>query len=67
MQPTHIIPRHEYDKIRATLGGNHVYIATVEGWPTLEDAIVQMKNDNIHDVFMAPFLLCAGEHVKNDM
>lgn len=52
---------------KGTIGGNHVYIATVEGWPTLEDAIVQMKNDNIHDVFMAPFLLCAGEHVKNDM
>lgn len=48
-------------------GGRRVYIATVEGWPTLEDAMKQMGNDHVKQVFVAPFLLCAGDHVKNDM
>lgn len=50
-----------------SLGQNHAYVATVEGWPTLTDAMAQMHRDGIRRVILAPFLLTAGDHVQNDM
>lgn len=50
-----------------TLGRKNCYVATVEGWPTLPDAVVQMKQDGVRQVILAPFLLVAGDHVINDM
>lgn len=50
-----------------TLGLDHIYMATVEGWPSLEDAICQIKQSDRKKIYLAPFLLIAGEHVMNDM
>lgn len=50
-----------------TLGRRRCYVATVEGWPTLEDAMAQMRQDGVTHVTVAPFLLVAGDHVVNDM
>lgn len=43
------------------------YIATVEGFPHLETAIKQMKQDNITKVLLKPFMTVAGDHASNDM
>jgi sirohydrochlorin cobaltochelatase len=43
------------------------YIATVEGFPTLETAIRQMKNDKITKVLLKPLMTVAGDHTLNDM
>jgi sirohydrochlorin cobaltochelatase len=43
------------------------YIATVEGFPTLETVIKQMKNDKIAKVLLKPLMTVAGDHTINDM
>lgn len=45
-----------------------VYLATVEGYPTLDDVLRQIKQQpQITRVRLAPFMLVAGDHAKNDM
>jgi sirohydrochlorin cobaltochelatase len=48
-------------------GVQNVFIATVEGTPTLEDAIPLLKSNGCHHVTLMPFMLVAGDHVRNDM
>ena len=43
------------------------YIATVEGFPTLETVIRQMKKDKITKVLLKPLMTVAGDHTQNDM
>lgn len=50
-----------------TIGTENAYVATVEGWPTIGEAIAQMKNNGVKRVLLAPFLLVAGDHATNDM
>ncbi|NMM64667.1 sirohydrochlorin cobaltochelatase [Clostridium sp. P21] len=44
-----------------------VYVGTVEGYPTLENVIPKMRQDNIQEVTLMPFMLVAGDHAINDM
>ena len=44
-----------------------VYIGTVEGYPTLENVITGLKENNIKTVWLMPFMLVAGDHAINDM
>ncbi|OFI06714.1 sirohydrochlorin cobaltochelatase [Clostridium acetireducens DSM 10703] len=46
---------------------NNVYVATVEGYPTLDNVIKKLKDNNITEVTLMPFMLVAGDHAKNDM
>lgn len=48
-------------------GYSQVYMATVEGYPTLEDAIGLMKQKQYTKVLLLPFMIVAGDHAKNDM
>ena len=48
-------------------GYSQVYMATVKGYPTLEDAIGLIKQRQYSKVLLVPFMIVAGEHVKNDM
>jgi sirohydrochlorin cobaltochelatase len=43
------------------------YIATVEGFPNLENIIRQMKRDNVTKVLLKPLMDVAGDHAHNDM
>ena len=56
------------DSLRA-YARHPVYIATVEGKRTIQDAIRQMKDEGIVNtrVVLAPFMLVAGDHANNDM
>ncbi|MFR4383149.1 MAG: sirohydrochlorin cobaltochelatase [Phascolarctobacterium sp.] len=42
-------------------------IYTVEGWPSLEDIIPQLKVKGINHVTMMPLMMVAGDHANNDM
>ena len=42
-------------------------IYTVEGWPSLEDIIPQLKAKGINHVTMMPLMMVAGDHANNDM
>lgn len=44
-----------------------VYIGTVEGRKTLEDIMVELKEQSIKKVLLRPFMLVAGDHAINDM
>lgn len=48
-------------------GYSEVYMATVEGYPTLEDAMRLMKRNTYKKVILIPFMIVAGDHAKNDM
>lgn len=43
------------------------YVGTVEGYPEIQEVIVNLKKDNISSVRLIPFMLVAGDHAINDM
>ncbi|MGL4796663.1 MAG: sirohydrochlorin cobaltochelatase [Paraclostridium sp.] len=43
------------------------YVGTVEGYPEIEEVIVNLEKDNIAKVRLMPFMLVAGDHAINDM
>jgi sirohydrochlorin cobaltochelatase len=49
------------------LGWKNTWIYTVEGTPTFEDALEQLKAKKIKSVTLYPFMLVAGDHAHNDM
>lgn len=49
------------------IGMKNAYVATVEGWPTLDDVIEQMQAAGYKNVFLVPAMMVAGDHVQNDM
>ena len=49
------------------LGSDNVFIGTVEGWPELSDCIKQLKERGCKHVTLAPLMLVAGDHARNDM
>ncbi len=47
---------------------DRVYLATVEGYPTLDSVERQLaKRTEIRRLMLAPFMLVAGDHARNDM
>ena len=48
-------------------GGRHIYMATVEGYPTLAEVIDRLKAEHIRRVTLVPFMVVAGDHALNDM
>ncbi len=50
------------------MGRDRFYMATVEGYPALEQALRQMKaNQRLQKVYLVPFMIVAGDHAKHDM
>ncbi len=43
------------------------WLATVEGYPSLQDILPKLKEQEVHRVWLAPFLSVAGNHARNDM
>lgn len=49
-------------------GHENVYVASVEGFPFIEDVIERLKTKgNIQKVYLMPFMIVAGDHAINDM
>lgn len=46
---------------------SNVHVATVEGYPMLEQVIPKLKEKSIEEVTLMPFMLVAGDHAINDM
>jgi sirohydrochlorin cobaltochelatase len=42
-------------------------VGTVEGTPSLEDVIAQLKGKGLKRALLAPLMLVAGDHAHNDM
>ena len=45
-------------------GRDDLYIGTVEGWPSFDDVLNQLKERR---VLLAPLMLVAGDHAREDM
>lgn len=45
----------------------NVYVATVEGYPTIEDVMAKLEAKKIKKVYLMPFMAVAGDHALNDM
>ena len=54
------------DKLNA-LGYNNAFIFTVEGWPSFENALEELKERKIKNVTLMPLMMVAGDHALNDM
>lgn len=48
-------------------GLNNVFIFTVEGYPTIENVIKELKQNKVKKVTLMPLMLVAGDHANNDM
>lgn len=48
-------------------GLKNVYVFTVEGYPTIENLITELKANKIKKVTLMPLMLVAGDHAQNDM
>ena len=46
---------------------DNVFTYTVEGWPSLETVIPQLKAKGIKNVTLIPMMMVAGDHANNDM
>ncbi len=44
-----------------------VLIYTVEGWPSIEDVIPQLKAKGVKNITLMPIMMVAGDHANNDM
>lgn len=42
-------------------------VGTIEGYPSFDDALLQIKKGNYKTVQLMPFMFVAGEHAKNDI
>lgn len=49
------------------MGRTDVYVATVEGWPTLDQVLPQLERAGIRAAHLMPLMLVAGDHACNDM
>ena len=48
-------------------GHPNVVVGTVEGWPTLENAIDELRALGAKHIELRPMMLVAGDHAHNDM
>ncbi len=48
-------------------GRPDICVGTVEGWPTLEEVRPVLRQRKTERVRLAPLMLVAGDHVRNDM
>ena len=48
-------------------GYENIFLGTVEAYPTMESLLKMIKNYKPSKVVLAPFMIVAGDHAKNDM
>ncbi len=60
----------EYAKLKKILeemGYDNSYIGTIEGFPSIQEVIGQMKRHSYQNVTLIPFVIVSGRHVYRDM
>lgn len=48
-------------------GRDRFFVATVEGEPTFADALALIDESRVRRVYLAPLMIVAGDHAKNDL
>lgn len=49
------------------MGHENIYVATVEGFPELDYALGRLAHKHVEKVYLAPFMVVAGDHAQNDL
>lgn len=49
------------------LGHGNIFIGTVEAYPAIDSVLRSVKELGVKKVILAPFMIVAGDHAKNDM
>lgn len=57
----------EMDYTFKDLGYDNMHIGTVEAYPTVNSVLRLVKKQNPKKVYMAPFMIVAGDHANNDL
>lgn len=57
----------ELDYTFKDLGYDNMHIGTVEAYPTVESVLRLVKKQEPKKVYMAPFMIVAGDHANNDL
>ena len=57
----------EMNELFAEMGFPHAFVATVEGQPSVEQAVKWALSGGYKKVYLAPLMLVAGDHARNDM
>ncbi len=63
-------PVDVYEEFQRTLleaGADNVFIGTVEGTPEFEDAAALLDRSGCKNVILAPLMIVAGDHARNDL
>ena len=48
-------------------GHDNYFVGTIEGYPSYEDMLAQIKKSKLKKVTLVPLMFVAGEHAKNDI
>lgn len=48
-------------------GQKNFHVGTIEGYPSIENVIEQLKNNKSKEVTLLPFMFVAGDHAQNDI
>lgn len=48
-------------------GFDNYFVGTIEGYPTFDNALAQMKAAGIRKILLRPFMFVAGDHARNDI
>lgn len=48
-------------------GFSNYFVGTIEGYPSFNDLLTQLKSSQSKEIILVPFMFVAGEHAKNDM
>ncbi len=57
----------QIDYMLKASGRNNFHVATIEGYPTFDTMLEQLKADKAKNVTLVPFLFVAGDHANNDI
>lgn len=55
------------DYMLKSKGHNNCFVGTIEGYPSFDDMLLQLKSSGLKNVVLVPFMFVAGEHAKNDI
>jgi len=58
-----------YSQMANTLAADYknVFLGTVEGYPTYDDVVAELKAAKVKNVRLMPFMVVAGDHALNDL
>lgn len=48
-------------------GFGHYFVGTIEGYPTFDNVLAQIKTAGIQKILLRPFMFVAGDHANNDI